>query len=647
MLKTNFILTFYFILSGTHSYDKRNLEVDQNFLKFVRSKYSILPFPRPPDLPENIPENDRRVHNELAVKFLEKFDVAYGRVLHLGSLLDWDYNVNITVENGDRLADFDLFRVTYLTPWRLQAAAFLPDRLPQSLARQLRMIQRAANSVEPDISRNIGAVHHSLQSLYNAGKICYGSNGTRLTYCLKGEPDMARLMARSREPEVLLWAWKAWRDAVGPPMRESYFRFVDLQNQLARSGGGSWTDMGEVWQSAFGLDPARFRTLCEDLYRDIRPLYGELHAFVRRRLVQFYGDDVMFGDGDDSAIPAHLLGNMWAQEWESLIDIARPYPNGAVLDVTDEMRRRKFTPMTMFEIAEDFFTSIGLRRMTSEFWQRSMLSKPNDTRREVACHGSATNFFDGHDFRIRMCTDVTMQDLNTAHHEMGHIEYFMQYRHQPVLFQDGANSAFHEAVGDTVQYSFLNPDHLYRVGLLAEPAQHPEDDLNFLMSQALRKLPLIPFSLVMDKWRWELFAGIINKKNANQRWWQLKRKYTGIKPPIPRTQFDFDPGAKYHIPDNTPYIRYFIGSFLQVQFHRALCSKSGQSRVPLHRCSIYGSKQAGSLLKSVLELGSSIPWREAMDMLTGQSEVSADALLEYYGPLYRWLLRENRKSRNE
>ncbi|GAB6019141.1 hypothetical protein CHUAL_000760 [Chamberlinius hualienensis] len=604
-----------------------------DIVDYVQEKFDVPGFLNPPNIlySSNIPRNVDE-HNWLVEEWLKVANEAYRRLQHVGALLDWEYNTNLTQENARRLLDYGIWRKSYMKPWRFQANLFRVEILPVTLARQMKIFRRGQNEMPEEKSREMLRLHHDLQRMYSAGKVCL-KNGT----CLSGEPDMSTLMETSRDPDQLLWAWKAWRDAVGPAMKPLYFRFINLQNDLARTVGAH--DMGESWRREFGEN--NFEWMCEQLYLSIRPLYEHLHAYVRRKLAIFYGPKHVNLTGP---ISSHMLGNMWAQDWSSLMDIVIPYPDHSVVDVTPKMKQSNFTAITMFRMAEDFFMSIGLEPMTKKFWKNSVFTKPKDGR-DITCHASATNFFDEEDYRIRICSQVTMDNLKTIHHEMGHVEYYMQYRHQPVVFQDGANSAFHEAIGDTVQYSFLTPEHLRDIGLLSKLPSTPEEDINFLMKQALTKIPLIPFSLVIDKWRWEMFKeGTDGFSTANQRWWELSLKYHGVKPPISRDKDDFDAGAKFHIPDNTPFIRYFLGSFIQVQFHQALCQSEYNNPPPLHRCSIYGSKKAGNVLKSAMSLGSSKPWREVMTLLTGQSRILPDAVLKYYRPLLKWLQHENRRN---
>jgi hypothetical protein len=377
------------------------------------------------------------------------------------------------------------------------------------------------------------------------------------------------------------------------------------------------------------------------MWRQVAPLYYQLHAYVRRRLRETYGPERVTEGG---AIPAHLLGNMWAQQWDGLYDLLIPYPNATLPDVTASLKEKGFTPRRMFELADNFYQSLGMEPMTAEFWNRSILEKPRDGRKLV-CHPSSINMFDRNDFRIRMCTEVTDHDLFTIHHEMGHVQYFMNYRHLPVLLQDGANSAFHEAVGDTVYYSVATPQHLAAIGLVPKLEATDEYDINFLMRQALLKIPLLPFSLLVDKWRWSVFRGDTPPERYNQEWWKLRFDYQGVKPPVSRDEGDFDPGAKFHIPDNTPYIRYYISTVLQVQFHKALCEamweETHSADRALHHCDIYRSRAAGERFRSMLSLGAAVPWRDALQTLTGHRQLDIRPLVDYYKPLYDWLVQNN------
>jgi peptidyl-dipeptidase A len=276
------------------------------------------------------------------------------------------------------------------------------------------------------------------------------------------------------------------------------------------------------------------------------------------------------------------------------------------------------------------------------FWQRSLFTKPQD--RDVVCHASAWDIDNSEDLRIKICLDITTEFFVTVHHELGHNFYQRAYDKQPFLFRDSANDGFHEAIGDTIALS-VTPEYLVKIGLLPK-APDASKDIGLLLNKALEKIAFLPFGLMIDQWRWKVFSGEIPEEKYNQAWWDLKLKYQGIAPPVTRSELDFDPGAKYHVAANVPYMRYFLADILQFQFHRALakeagCSAAG-SNTPLNRCSIYDSKEAGAKLNAMLQLGVSKPWQEALNTIAGTREMDATAILDYFAPLKVWLDEQNK-----
>ncbi|XP_058287739.1 angiotensin-converting enzyme isoform X2 [Hylobates moloch] len=466
-----------------------------------------------------------------------------------------------------------------------------------------------------------------METTYSVATVCH-TNGS----CLQLEPDLTNVMATSRKYEDLLWAWEGWRDKAGRAILQFYPKYVELINQAARLNG--YVDAGDSWRSMYET-PSLEQDL-ERLFQELQPLYLNLHAYVRRALHRHYGAQRINLEGP---IPAHLLGNMWAQTWSNIYDLVVPFPSAPSMDTTEAMLKQGWTPRRMFKEADNFFTSLGLLPVPPEFWNKSMLEKPTDGR-EVVCHASAWDFYNGKDFRIKQCTTVNLEDLVVAHHEMGHIQYFMQYKDLPVALREGANPGFHEAIGDVLALSVSTPKHLHSLNLLSSEGDSDEHDINFLMKMALDKIAFIPFSYLVDQWRWRVFDGSITKENYNQEWWSLRLKYQGLCPPVPRTQGDFDPGAKFHVPSSVPYIRYFVSFIIQFQFHEALCQAAGHTG-PLHKCDIYQSKEAGQRLATAMKLGFSRPWPEAMQLITGQPNMSASAMLSYFKPLLDWLRTEN------
>ncbi|TMS22592.1 Angiotensin-converting enzyme [Larimichthys crocea] len=424
------------------------------------------------------------------------------------------------------------------------------------------------------------------------------------------EPELTDIMANSRSYKRLLYAWEGWHNASGVPLKKYYPRFVELSNSASRSDG--FTDTGDDWRSWY--ETPTFEEDLEELYRTIQPLYQHLHAFVRRKLYNQYGPKYINLKGP---IPAHLLGNMWAQTWNNIYGLMIPFPEKPNLDVTNEMINQSYNASHMFRVSEEFFTSLGLEKMPDEFWEGSMLVKPEG--REVVCHASAWDFYNRKDFRIKQCTTVTMEQLFTVHHEMGHIQYYLQYKDQPVGYRRGANPGFHEAIGDVLSLSVSTPKHLKEIDLLESATSDIQTDTNYLLKMALEKIAFLPFGYLIDQWRWSVFSGRTPPERYNADWWHLRTKYQGICPPTRRTEEHFDPGAKYHIPGNTPYIRYFVSFILQFQLHEKLCAAA----------------------RKILQAGSSKPWPDVLQEAIGTRKLDANSLMKYFEPIIEWLKKQN------
>ncbi|XP_042221531.1 angiotensin-converting enzyme-like isoform X2 [Homarus americanus] len=593
-----------------------------------------------------------------AINFLRQYDREASIMCNRFMEASWDYNTNLTSFNKRKMLERQMeWSEFHRNKWN-EATTFAWKNFTNSPVRRMfsfvTVLGKAALPKEK--LQELTELVQDMKTSYSSAKICkYDSTRRRLPDgdydyytdfeveddneigCIPTsslEPDLTNIMATSRDPEELRYVWRAWREAAGKPLRQKYLRFVELANEAARLNG--YDDAGEYWRSDYETD--NFREQLKELWDKLRPLYEQLHAYVRTKLREKYGEVVVPRAGP---IPAHLLGNMWAQTWTHTLDLTVPYRGRTTIDVTNALRRQGYTPLSMFGLAEEFFTSLGLDPMPFTFWQKSMIVKPTD--REVVCHASAWDFCNGFDYRIKQCTQVTTEDLITTHHEMGHIQYDLQYRNQPFIFRDGANPGFHEAVGDVLALSVSTPRHLQAVNLVSNVDDSYETDINFLFTMALDKIAFLPFGYLVDQWRWEVFSGEIGESSLNSRWWDLRLSVQGVSPPVPRDEDDFDPGAKFHVPANVPYVRYFVSFIIQFQFHAELC-KAADHEGPLHHCDIYRSVKAGKLLKNVLSLGKSRPWTEALSVLTSDktNKLDAEPILEYFAPLLAWLESQNR-----
>ena len=463
-----------------------------------------------------------------------------------------------------------------------------------------------------------------LAGMYGKGEYCY-ANGACLNLGL-----LSDIMAESRDADALLEAWNGWRK-ISPPMKDLYARQVELANEGAAELG--FSDLGTMWRSAYDMPPEDFPAELDRLWTDVKPLYEALHCHVRAKLGERYGTDLVSRDGP---IPAHLLGNMWAQDWSNIYPLVAPPETVASYDLSAILKERGFDAITMVRAGEAFFSSLGFEELPDTFWQRSLFVKPKD--RDVVCHASAWDLDEKDDLRIKMCIKINAEDFKTIHHELGHNYYQRAYNKETHLYRDSANDGFHEAVGDTIALS-ITPEYLKKIGLL-ENVPDASGDISLLMKRALEGIAFLPFGLMVDQWRWKVFAGDVGPEDYNDLWWQLREKYQGVKSPNKRPVDAFDAGAKFHVPGNTPYTRYFLARILQFQFHRTLCEIAGDEG-PIHRCSIYGNKQAGERLNAMLKMGRSQPWPDELEAMTGQRDMDATAIIDYFAPLKTWLDKQN------
>jgi len=546
-------------------------------------------------------------------------------------LADWARSTDITPATEAEAAKTNEAAMAYLTDAIRRAQKFTPvlDQLDEATRRQLYLLRFAGltSPADPAHAAELTKVMTEMDSTYGKGKVCDAKG--------KGCKDLGQLsdiLATSRKPAELLAAWQGWHDSVGRAVRPFYERFVPLANEGVKEAG--FKDVSEQWLSRYDMAPDAMVAEADRLWSQVEPLYKDLHCYTRRKLSAKYGPTVVAPTGP---MPAHLLGNMWAQSWGGVYDLLEPNPGQPSPDVSKTMVAQKYDAVRMTKLAESFFTSLGLKPLPATFWERSMLTQPKG--KEVVCHASAWDPNYNGDVRIKMCTKINQEDLITLHHELGHDYYFLYYNDKPMLFQDGANDGFHEAIGDTIALS-VTPTYLNKVGLLETVADNDKALINQQLYVALEKISFLPFSLLVDKWRWEALSGKIAPAQWNDRWWELRRQYQGIVSPVPRAATDFDPGAKYHVPANTSYLRYFLSTILQFQFHRALCQTAGW-KGPLYACSIHGSTDAGARFSAMLALGSSKPWPDALEALTGQRQMDATAILDYFAPLHAWLKEQN------
>lgn len=548
-----------------------------------------------------------------------------------------------------------------LNGWIEAAKPFEGQKMSPETARSILLLKLSTAMPPPSDPKKLAELTRiatKMEGDYGAGSVCTGEGDAKTCRDLG---ELSETLAVSRDYQAQLDAWQGWH-TISQPMRKDYARFVELVNEGAKDMG--FADAGEMWRSGYDMTPAEIAAETDRLWGQVKPLYEQLHCYTRTRLQAKYGQDK--GAVAGGMLPAHLMGNMWQQDWGNLWDVLEPYKGAGSLDITGALQKRYQyhyaqavakagtgadsatlveadrqaqleTAKEMTQRAENFYVSLGMPKLPESYWQKTQFIKPRD--REVQCHASAWDMNMAGDVRTKMCIKPNEEEFTTIYHELGHVYYYLAYNQQPPLFQAGAHDGFHEAIGDTIVLG-MTPDYLQSIGLVDARDQSKEALINAQMRMALAKVSFMPFGLMIDRWRWGVFDGTIKPDGYNKAWWDLKAKYQGVAPLTPRGEEFFDPGAKYHVPANTPYTRYFLSHILQFQFYKSLCDSAGH-KGPLYECSFYGNKEAGKRYWSMLGKGASQPWQKTMKELTGGEKMDASAVLEYFAPLQAWLKEQN------
>eukprot|EP01095_Lingulamoeba_sp_RSL-Kostka_P017815 TRINITY_DN9498_c0_g1_i1.p1 TRINITY_DN9498_c0_g1~~TRINITY_DN9498_c0_g1_i1.p1 ORF type:complete len:723 (-),score=260.59 TRINITY_DN9498_c0_g1_i1:106-2274(-) len=578
-------------------------------------------------------------------KWLQTVNMKLEALESTDELFWYDWNTDINEENEALAIEADKLLSIFKNEAITNITKFSDDEinaLSDAEKRELYLL-RVLNDIPPlkdeDDNEQLSKLIADMSGIYSTNTIALPGGGTGYL------TDAEDFMANSFNYTQLGLVWYEWRYGVRS-MKSKYEQMVELSNKGAQQI--EFNDTGDLWKSRFDMSAKDFEKLVDKLWNDLKPLYSSLHCYVRSRLNTFYNEqnsqivfDGIDQDGNEvfqEPIPAHILGNMWAQDWSNIYDIVVPFPEASTPDISPQLQDK--TPVNMVQYAENFFSSLGLGDLPHKFWDHSMLSKPED--KDVVCHASAWDIDRGNeesdeDVRLKMCIEKTQSDLITIHHELGHIYYYKQYRTQPQLFRNGANNGFHEGIGDTIALS-TTPDYFQKIDLLPDFVSDEKSDMNQLMMKGLEKIAFLPFGLLIDKWRWDVFSGKTKPEDYTNDWWYYRNYYQGVQTPFVLSEEDFHPGAKFHVPSDVPYIRYFLAAIYQFQFHEALCKLAGHEG-PLYKCSIYESEEAGAKLKEMLSLGASKPWQEALGVILDQedADISASSLLKYFKPLHDWL----------
>jgi peptidyl-dipeptidase A len=572
-----------------------------------------------------------------AEKFLKNAEARLEKLSTTAQRAAWVYETYITDDTEVIAAQANELALTAAGEIALEARRYNGLPLSADNKRKLKLLQLSLAISDAKDRETYTRLAASMSGDYGKAK-----------YCRKpGDPascldlgQIEKIMAESRDPALLKEVWLGWHQQ-SAKYKDNYTKYVTVSNKGAREMG--FADTGAMWRSQYDMPADAFAADTERLWQQVKPLYDSLHMYVRLKLRQQYGKvdgkDVVPKEGP---IPAHLFGNMWSQSWENLYPIVKPQTQTASIDVADALKSKNIDAKGMTQYGEKFYTSLGMEKLPETFWQKSLFTKPRD--REVVCHASAWDLDNLTDVRIKMCINPTAEDFMTIHHELGHNYYQLAYRNQPHLFKNGANDGFHEAIGDAVALS-VTPEYLNKLGLLKE-VPDASQDIGVLLDRALQKVAFLPFGYMVDQWRWKVYSGQAKPADYDKVWWELREKYQGVKRPAPMEANGFDAGAKYHVAADVAYSRYFIAHILQFQFHRALCREAGYVG-PLNRCSIYENKKAGEKYQAMLTMGASRPWNEALKAVTGEEQMDATAILDYFAPLKVWMDAQNKEMGKE
>ncbi len=598
---------------------------------------------------------------ESADQFIARVNDEYRAMYPEISSAQWLSSTYINADSERVAAKANERWLTVLNGWIEQAGQYDGQPMSEDTARAIHLLKLMTSMPAPRDPAKLGELTRiatRMEGSYGAGKYCTDENDPASCRQLG---DLEKVLARSRDYGQQLDAWQGWHGTAST-IRKDYVRFVELVNEGAKEMG--FADAGEMWRSGYDMPAAQIGPETDRLWEQVKPLYEQLHCYTRGKLGKTYGKDKAEVGG--GMIAAHLTGNMWQQDWSNLWDQLEPYPGTGSLDITAALEKQYQvnlsgalaragnnanvetlfkaqreaelnTARQMTERAQDFYTSLDMPALPKSYWERTQFIKPLD--RDVVCHASAWDLDMAGDVRTKMCIRPTEEDFTTIYHELGHIYYDLAYNPLPPLFQGGANDGFHEAIGDTIVLA-MTPKYLSSIGLVDAPTESREAVINNQMRMALSGVSFLPFGLMIDRWRWGVFDGSIAPDDYNAAWWELKARYQGVAPASARGEEFFDAGAKYHVPGNTPYTRYFLARILQFQFYKGLCDAAGHQG-PLNECSFYGNKEAGQKFWAMLQKGASQPWQATLKELTGNDKLDAGPMLEYFAPVQEWLKQQN------
>ncbi len=559
--------------------------------------------------------------------YLADYAAEYQELYYEANLAEWASNTHI-VEGDDTNAERTRAASEAVAAFvgstenieRIRGFLERSDELTPLQIKQLEAMLYEAAEVPgtiPDIvAERIAAETEQVETLYG------------FTFRLRGQEitpnQIDDLLRTSTDLDERLAVWEASKE-IGPTLKPGLVRLRDLRNETVQALG--YDNFFAYQVSEYGMTADEMLRMTYGLMEKLRPLYREIHTWVRHELADRYDAPV------PDLIPAHWLPNRWAQDWGALVTVEGLDVNASLAEKDAEWMVRQ---------GEEFYKSLGFAALPGSFYERSSLYplEPGADYKKNT-HASAWHLDLGDDVRSLMSVEPDRDWWETTLHELGHIYYYQSYTRPevPLMLRSGANRAYHEGIGSLMGLASLQRQFLVNRGLAAEDAE--VDEISLLLKEALNYVVFIPFSSgTMTRFEHALYADDLSPDVFNSAWWDLVRRYQGVAPPSQRGEYYADGLTKTHI-NNDPgqYYDYALSNALLFQLHDHI-ARQILHQDP-HNTDYWGSQEVGDFLYELMAPGASRPWREVLEESTGQ-QLNAQAMVEYFQPLYEWLVVQNR-----
>ncbi|KAK0396922.1 hypothetical protein QR680_001913 [Steinernema hermaphroditum] len=577
---------------------------------------------------------------DMAQEWMNGYTNEAQKILYQVAVAGWNYFTNVQPNNKDALDEAEDALALFVKSSSKQAKQFDISKMNNPfLKREFEILTvDGMSALDAEKYGEFNEVNAKINRDFINTEICEfkGQNP-----CIIKFTDLAAILNNEKDLRKSAALWKFWRETIGPKLSSQYEKLMKLTNEAAQLNGfGNGRDM---WLSPFELSsrssPPKVNIMksAEKIYEQILPFYQQIHAYMRRQLTAVFKDKSALSK--DGAIPAHMLKSVSADNWSGLYQETKPFEEneGHAEEILGSFHRLNYTSKTMFIQAYRYFKYLGFGKLPTSFWKNSVFTR--SWSKDMLCNPPAAyDMRDGNDFRVKACSQLGETDFKLAHKLMAQVFYQYQYKKQPLPFRESANPSVQTAIANAFGILSTNYDYLKSADLLADDTVKGEAvRINNLYREALIDFVKLPFDVVADKWRFEVFEGKINSSNWNSEWWKLKTQYQGVKAPFARKNDDFDPIASSAIAQShSPALRHVVSYVMQFQILKALCGNSHSLDL-----GCIPDKEVIANVKRVMMQGASINWLEALEQITGDKELDAKPMLDYYAPLISWLSNTN------